>query len=102
MEYADESEYHTPPVVHDLRLIESPPLSQGEITHVNKGECGCPCPGIGWRSSRVSPMSSSEEPPMENDILIPIQVEHSLLINPVRGYNAQSKSQTPHLPPLPL
>jgi len=27
LEYADKSEYHTPPVVCDLRLIKSPPLS---------------------------------------------------------------------------
>ena len=85
LEYANELEYHTPPVVCDLRLIESPPMSLGEIAYVDEGECDCPCPGIGWRSGRVSPMSSSEEPPVENDVPIPIQIEHSSLLNLVRG-----------------
>jgi len=84
LEYADDSEYHTPNVVRDLRLIESPTLSLGGTAHLEEGDCGCPCPGIGWRSGGVSPMSSSEEPPVENDVAIPIQVEHSSLVNPVR------------------
>jgi len=47
LEYANESEYHTPPVVHDLRLIKSPTLSLGGIAHLEEGDCGCPHPGIG-------------------------------------------------------
>jgi len=47
LEYANELEYHTPPVVHDLRLIKSPTLSLGGIAHLEEGDCGCPCPGIG-------------------------------------------------------
>ena len=92
LEYADELEYHTPPVVHDLRLIKSPPLLLGVITHVDEGECGCPRLGVGWRLGRVSPTSSLEEPPMENNVLIPIQVEHSSLVNPVCGQCALRSS----------
>jgi len=50
LEYADESEYHTPPVVRDSRLIKSPTLSLGGTAHLEEGDCSCPCPGIGWRS----------------------------------------------------
>jgi len=81
-------EYHTPPPVCDLRLLESPTLSLGGIAHLKEGDCGCPRPGIGWRSGGVSPTFSSEESPVKNDVLIPIQVKHSLLINPVHGQRA--------------
>ena len=70
LEYADDSEYHTPNVVRDSRLIESPTLSLGGTAHLEEGDCGCPRPGIGWRSGGVSPTSSSEEPPVENNVAI--------------------------------
>ena len=88
LEYANDSEYHTPNVVRDLRLIESPTLSLGGMAHLEEGDCGCPRPGISWRSGGVSPTSSSEEPPLENDVAIPIQVKHSSLVNPVHGQRA--------------
>ena len=47
LEYTDESEYHTPPVVRDLRLIESPTLLLGGAAHLEEGDCDCPRPGIG-------------------------------------------------------
>jgi len=46
LEYADDSEYHTPNVVCDLRLIESPTLSLGGTAHLKEGDCSCPRPGL--------------------------------------------------------
>ena len=50
LEYANELEYYTLPVVQyspTLWLIKSPTLLLGELTHVD--ECNCPKPEVGWR-----------------------------------------------------
>jgi len=85
LEYTNKLEYHTPPVVRDLRLIESPTLLLGGTAHLEEGDCGCPCPGIGWRSGGVSPTSSSEEPPVENDVAIPITGGEGTCIQRIHG-----------------
>ena len=77
LEYAKDDKYHTPEVeevplpVRELRLIESP-------RH----------PGIGWRSAGPSPAPSEDESPVENVVPIPIRIQRSALVNPVRGQRA--------------
>ena len=82
LEYADaeESEYHTPPVVQSptLRLIH-PELNAFGTTSLPCEEC--PCPGIGWREEETSLVASPEE----NEIPLPVRVSHSELVNPDQG-----------------
>ena len=94
LEYAEDDEYHTPEVeevplpVRELRLIESP-LSEQLVNPFSEDECCQPChPGIGWRSAGPSPAPSEDESPVENIVLIPIQIQRSALVNPVRGQRA--------------
>ena len=94
LEYTKDDEYHTPEVeevplpVRELRLIESPSLEPS--TNFSGGdECCRPRhPGIGWRSAGPSPAPSEDESPMENIVPIPIQIQRSALVNPVRGQRA--------------
>ena len=82
LEYADaeESKYHTPPVVKSpsLRLIH-PELNAFGTMSLPCEEC--PCPGIGWCGGGTSLVASPEE----NDIPLPICVSHSELVNPDQG-----------------
>ena len=98
LEYAKDDKYHTPEVkevllpVCELRLIESP-SSEQLANFFNGDECCQPRhPGIGWRSAGPSPALSEDKSPMENGILIPIQVERSALVNPVCGQCAVRSS----------
>ena len=85
LEYADaeESEYHTPPVVQSptLRLIH-PELNAFGTTSLPCEEC--PRPGIGWREEGTSLVASPEE----NKVPLPVCVSHSELINPGQGQRA--------------
>ena len=85
LEYAnaEESEYHTPPVVQSptLRLIH-PELNAFGTTSLPCEEC--PCPGIGWCGEGMSLVASPEE----NEIPLPIRVSHSELVNPDQGQRA--------------
>ena len=85
LEYADaeESEYHTPPVVQSptLRLIY-PELNAFGTTSLPCEEC--PRPGIGWSEEETSLVASPEE----NKIPLPIRVSHSELVNPDQGQHA--------------
>ena len=82
LEYADaeESEYHTPPVVKSptLQLIH-PKLNAFGTTSLPCEEC--PRPGIGWCEEGTSLLASPEE----NEIPLPIHVSHSELVNPNQG-----------------
>ena len=82
LEYTDaeESKYHTPPVVKSptLRLIH-PELNAFGTTSLPCEEC--PCPGIGWCEEGVSLVAFPEE----NEIPLPIHVSHSKLVNPDQG-----------------
>ena len=91
LEYAEDDEYHTPEVeevplpVRELRLIESPSV-EGLVNHFSEDECCRPRhPGIGWRSAGPSPAPLEDEPPVENIVPIPIQIQRSALVNPVCG-----------------
>ena len=79
LEYADaeESEYHTPPVVQPptLRLIH-PELNAFGTMSLPCEEC--PRPGISWRGEGTSLVASPEE----NEIPLPIRVSHSEFVNP--------------------
>ena len=85
LEYADaeESEYHTPPVVQSptLRLIH-PELNAFGTTSLPCEEC--PHPGIGWREEGMSLVAS----PKENKIPLPVRVSHSELVDPNQGQRA--------------
>ena len=85
LEYADaeESEYHTPPVVQSptLRLIH-PELNAFGMMSLPCEEC--PCPGISWLGEGTSPVASPEE----NEVLLPVRVSHSELVNPDQGQRA--------------
>ena len=85
LEYADaeESEYHTPPVVQSptLRLIH-PELNAFGTTSLPCEEC--PRPGIGWCGEGMSLVVSPEE----NEIPLPVRVSHSELVNPGQGQRA--------------
>ena len=91
LEYAEDDEYHTlevedvPLPVRELRLIESP--SSEQLANFFDGdECCQPHhPGIGWRSAGPSPALLEDESPMENVVPIPIRIQRSALVNPVRG-----------------
>ena len=94
LEYAEDDEYHTPEVkdvplpVHELRLIESPSL-EPSTNFSGRDECCQPRhPGIGWRSAGPSPAPSEDESPVENVVPIPIQIQRSVLVNPVCGQHA--------------
>ena len=94
LEYAEDDEYHTPEVkevllpVHELRLIESPSLEQ-LANFFDGDECCQPRhPGIGWRSAGPSPAPSEDKSPVENIVPIPIRIQRSALVNPVRGQRA--------------
>ena len=94
LEYAEDNKYHTPEVeeipfpVCELRLIESP-SSEWLVNPFSKDECCQPChPGIRWRSAGPSPAPSEDESPVENIIPIPIRIQRSALVNPVRGQHA--------------
>ena len=85
LEYADaeESKYHTPPVVKSptLQLIK-PELN-------TFGTMSLPCeeclhPGIGWLREEVDLVSS----PRENEVPLPIHASYSELINPDQGQHA--------------
>ena len=82
LEYADteESEYHTPPVVKSptLQLIH-PELNTFGTTSLLCEEC--PHPGIGWCGEGTSLVASPEE----NEVLLPVCVSHSELVNPNQG-----------------
>ena len=82
LEYADaeESEYHTPPVVQSpiLRLIH-PELNTFGTTSLPCEEC--PRPGIGWCGEGTNLVASPEE----NEIPLPVCVSHSELVNPDQG-----------------
>ena len=94
LEYTEDNEYHTPEVkevlllVRKLRLIESPSLEPS--TDFSGGdECCRPrYPGIGWRSAGPSPALSEDKSPVENVVPIPIRIQRSALVNPVRGQRA--------------
>ena len=96
LEYADaeESEYHTPPVVQSptLRLIH-PELNTFGTTSLPCEEC--PCPGIGWHEERTSLVASPEE----NEIPLPVRVSHSELVNPDQGQRAIHSIGPIHSPP---
>ena len=85
LEYADaeESEYHTPPVVPSpiLRLIH-PELNAFGTTSLLREEC--PCLGIGWCGEGTNLVASPEE----NKIPLPVRVSHSELVNPDQGQRA--------------
>ena len=77
LEYAnaEESEYHTPPVVKSptLQLIH-PELNAFGTTSLPCEEC--PHPGIGWCREGTSLVVSPEE----NKVPLPIRVSHSELV----------------------
>ena len=85
LEYAnaEESEYHTPPVVKSptLRLIH-PELNTFGTTSLPCEEC--PRLGIGWCGEGTSLVTSPEE----NEVPLPIRVSHSELVNPNQGQRA--------------
>ena len=85
LEYADaeESEYHTPPVVKSptLQLIH-PELNTFGTMSLPCEEC--PRPGIGWCGEGMSLATSPEE----NKVLLPVRVSHSELVNPNQGQRA--------------
>ena len=94
LEYAEDDKYHTPEVkevplpVRELRLIESP-LAEQLVNPFSEDECCRPRhPGIGWRSAGPSPALSEDESPVENVVPIPIRIQRSALVNPVRGQHA--------------
>ena len=94
LEYAEDNKYHTPEVeevplpVHELRLIESPSMER-LVNPSHEDECCRPrYPGVGWRSAGPSPALSEDESPVENIVPIPIRIQRSVLINPVRGQRA--------------
>ena len=82
LEYTDaeESEYHTPPVVKSptLQLIH-PELNTFGIMSLLCEEC--PCPGIGWCGEGTGLVTSPEE----NKVLLPVRVSYSELVNPKQG-----------------
>ena len=85
LEYAnaEESEYHTPPVVKSpsLQLIH-PKLNAFGTMSLPCEEC--PRPGIGWCEEGTSLVASPEE----NEIPLPIHVSHSELVNPDQDQRA--------------
>ena len=85
LEYAnaEESKYHTPPVVKSpsLRLIH-PELNAFGTTSLPCEEC--PRLGIGWCEEGTSLVASPEE----NKIPLPIRVSHSEFANPDQGQRA--------------
>ena len=105
LEYAKDDEYHTPEVeevplpVRELRLIESP--SSEPLANFFDGDecCRSRHPGIGWRSAGPSPALSEDESPVENVVLILIQIQRSALINPVRGQHAVRSTSPIHSEP---
>ena len=91
LEYTEDDEYHTPEVeeaplpVRELRLIESPSVER-LVNPFSEDECCRPHhPGVGWRSAGPSPAPSEDELPMENVVPIPIRIQRSVLVNPVRS-----------------
>ena len=96
LEYADAkgSEYHTPPVVQSptLRLIH-PELNAFGTTSLPCEEC--PRPGIGWCGEGTSSVASPEE----NEVLLPVRVSHSGLVNPDQGQRAIRSIGPIHSPP---
>ena len=96
LEYADaeESEYHTPPVVQSptLRLIH-PELNAFGTTSLPCEEC--PRPGIGWCGEGTSLVASPEE----NEVPLPICISHSKLVNPDQGQHAIRSIGPIRLPP---
>ena len=85
LEYAnaEESEYHTPPVVQSpiLRLIH-PELNAFGTMSLPCEEC--PHLGISWCGEGTNLAASPEE----NKIPLPIRVSHSELVNPDQGQHA--------------
>ena len=85
LKYADaeESEYHTPPVVQSptLQLIH-PELNAFGMMSLPCEEC--PHLGIGWCEEGTSLVASPEE----NKIPLPVRVSHSELVNPDQGQRA--------------
>ena len=105
LEYTEDDKYHTPEVkeapllVCELRLIESPLLEQ-LANFFDGDECCQPHhPGIGWRSAGPSPAPLEDESPVENVILILIQIQRSALVDPVRGQHAVCSSGPIHSQP---
>ena len=91
LEYTEDDKYHTPEVeevplpVRELRLIESPSV-EWLVNPFSEDECCRPRhPGVGWRSAGPSPALSEDESPVENIVPIPIRIQRSALVNPVRG-----------------
>ena len=80
---AEESEYHTPPVVKSptLRLIH-PELNAFGTMSLPCEEC--PRPGVGWCGEGMSLVT----PPEENEVPLPVCVSHSELVNPNQGQRA--------------
>ena len=105
LEYAEDNEYHTleveevPLPVCELRLIESP-LSEQLTNFFDGDECCRPRhPGIRWRSAGPSPAPSEDESPMENIILILIQIQRLVLVNPICSQRAVCSSGPIHFQP---
>ena len=96
LEYTDaeESEYHTPPVVKSptLQLIH-PELNTSGTTSLLCEEC--PHPGIGWCGEGMSLVTSPEE----NEVPLPVCVSHSELVNPNQGQQATHSIGPIHLSP---
>ena len=90
----EDDKYHTPEVeevplpVRELRLIESPSVER-LVNPFSEDECCRPRhPGVGWRSAGPSPAPSEDKSPVENIVPIPIRIQRSALVNPVRGPRA--------------
>ena len=105
LEYAEDDKYHTPEVeevplpVRELRLIESPSVDR-LVNPFSEDECCRPRhPGVGWRSAGPSPAPSEDESPVENVVLIPIRIQRSALVNPVRGQRAVRSAGPIHSEP---
>ena len=91
---AEESKYHTPPVVNSptLQLIH-PELNAFGTTSLPCEEC--PRLGIGWCEEGMSLVASPEE----NEVPLPIRASHSKLVNPNQGQRATHSVGPIHLSP---
>ena len=70
------------------------------VNPFSEDECCQPRhPRVGWRSAGPSPALSEDESPVENVVPIPIQIQRSALVNPVRGQRAVCSASPIHSEP---